>query len=234
MRTRMMVPIFLSLLLFGCVSRTAYNQEVQKYDREAEQTNTLGIQLKDCQEQKKQLQAEVQANQEQIKKLESQEEKQMSALSSQDKICQELTQRLQGEIQADQAEVKNLKDRLAVSLVNQILFPEAGWEIHEQGKAVLKKILPVLMDLKNKEIEVRGHTDNLPIGPSLKHRFPTNWELSTERASEVVRYLQEQGIDPRLLKASGLSEYQPVAPNDTPEGKAKNRRVEILIVPLEG
>jgi chemotaxis protein MotB len=67
----------------------------------------------------------------------------------------------------------------------------------------------------------------------LKNRFPTNWELSTGRATEVVRYLQETGgIDPHLLSATGYGEYQPVAPNNTEEGKHKNRRIEIILLPV--
>ncbi len=68
---------------------------------------------------------------------------------------------------------------------------------------------------------------------SLKTRFPTNWELSTARATQVVKYLQEDGgLDPALLSATGYSEYQPVAPNDTDEGRRKNRRIEIVLLPL--
>jgi chemotaxis protein MotB len=67
----------------------------------------------------------------------------------------------------------------------------------------------------------------------LKKRYPTYWELSTARATEVVRYLQEDGgIDPHLLSATGYAEYLPVAPNDTEEGKHKNRRIEIVLLPL--
>jgi chemotaxis protein MotB len=94
-------------------------------------------------------------------------------------------------------------------------------------------VIAILKDVKDKRIQVEGHTDNVRIVSSLKKKFPTNWELSTARATEVVRYLQEAGgIAPKLLSATGYSEYQPVAPNDTDEGKHKNRRIEIVLLPL--
>ncbi len=80
---------------------------------------------------------------------------------------------------------------------------------------------------------MEGHTDNVPIGPAIIDKFPTNWELSTARATTVVRYLQERGVNPGYLSAEGYSEYRPVAPNDTEEGKSKNRRIEIVLIPLD-
>jgi len=75
-----------------------------------------------------------------------------------------------------------------------------------------------------------GHTDNVPLAKSLQAVFPTNWELSVARATNVVRFLQEVGIPPERMMASGRSEYDPVAPNDTPEGRQKNRRIEIMLI----
>ena len=79
---------------------------------------------------------------------------------------------------------------------------------------------------------VEGHTDNVPIRNALKAKFPSNWELSTARATSVVRFLQDQGgIDPSKLSATGLSYFRPVAANDTPEGREQNRRIEIVLAP---
>ena len=88
--------------------------------------------------------------------------------------------------------------------------------------------------MQDKAIRVEGHTDNVPIAPSLRVRFATNWELSTARATAVVRYLQDKaGIAPDHLIASGYGEYRPLSPNTTPEGRAQNRRIEIVLVPVE-
>jgi len=90
--------------------------------------------------------------------------------------------------------------------------------------------VPVLKGLTNQRIEINGYTDNVPIGPELKSRFPSNWELSTARATDVVRYLIKEGVSPQLLSATGYGEQDPVASNSTAAGRAKNRRIEIVLV----
>ncbi|HWP01436.1 MAG TPA: OmpA family protein [Methylococcus sp.] len=142
----------------------------------------------------------------------------------------ELNQRLEAEVEADQAEITQLQDRLKVTLVNELLFPSGGWKLDPQGKAVLDKIVPALQQARDKLIEVEGYTDNTPIGGKLKYRFSSNWELSTARATEIVEYLQHKGIDPDRLSARGFGEYQPIASNDTPEGRKKNRRTDIVLI----
>jgi chemotaxis protein MotB len=88
--------------------------------------------------------------------------------------------------------------------------------------------------VKDRAINVEGHTDDVPIGPELARRYPTNWELSAARATNVARYLQEKiGIDPSLLSATGYGEYHPVASNEDEEGRTRNRRIEIVLVPTE-
>ena len=142
---------------------------------------------------------------------------------------QALSQRLQTEINADQVQITQLQDRLKVSVADTLMFPEGGWQLHRTGEQTLDKIVPVLKTLKNKNIVVEGFTDNVPIGPALKQRFPSNWELSTARATDVVRYLAAQGVPANELSAQGFGDSRPVASNDTPQGRAKNRRVEIVI-----
>jgi chemotaxis protein MotB len=142
---------------------------------------------------------------------------------------QALSQRLQAEINADQVQITQLQDRLTVTMVDQLLFPEGGWQVGRSGEQTLDKIVPVLKGLTNKNIIVEGFTDNVPIGPALKERFPSNWELSTARATDVVRYLVSQGVPRNELSAQGFGDSRPVASNDTAAGRAKNRRVEIVI-----
>ena len=89
-----------------------------------------------------------------------------------------------------------------------------------------------LRALKGKLVRVEGHTDNVPTNGA--GNFPTNWELSSARALAVVRFLQECGVDPTRLSGAGFGEFQPISPNDTPEGRSLNRRIEIVLVPLEG
>lgn len=145
----------------------------------------------------------------------------------------QLNAQLETEINADQVEIKQLQDRLRVTVLDELLFPEGGWQVGARGKAVLYKMVPALRDVAaDHRIEVEGYTDNVSIGKHLKHRFASNWELSTARATEVVKYLQQRGVDPSRMTAAGHGEYEPVASNDTPEGRQQNRRTEIDLVPI--
>lgn len=148
-----------------------------------------------------------------------------------DKQYEALNQQLKSEIQADQVQIKQLKDRLVVTFVDEILFASGSAEVGVQGRAALDKAVPTLAPLTGHWIEVQGYTDNEPIGPALKARYPSNWDLSTARATDVVKHLQAKGVDPRNLVAEGFSEYQPVASNATPEGRKKNRRIDIVLRP---
>jgi chemotaxis protein MotB len=140
-------------------------------------------------------------------------------------LYEQLNQQLQAEINADQVKIQQLEDRLKVTMLDEILFPEGGWEINQKGRETLNKIVPVLRNLQNKRVEVNGYTDNVPIAPEFRWRFPSNWELSTARATDVVRYLVQQGVNPAILSATGYGEQDPVASNDTPQGRRQNRRV---------
>jgi chemotaxis protein MotB len=146
---------------------------------------------------------------------------------------QDLTQKLEKEIQEGQVQITEMKNRLTMTMVDKILFPSGSAVVSKAGKKVLDKVVSILKDVKDKRIQIEGHTDNMKIVSTLRATFPTNWELSTARATEVLRYLQERGgIDPHLLSATGYGEYQPVTPNDTDEGRHKNRRIEIVLLPL--
>ena len=101
--------------------------------------------------------------------------------------------------------------------------------MNRQGEEALAKIAPTLAGLQGQQVVVEGFTDNEPIGPALRARFPSNWELSTARATDVVRYLVSKGVPANLMSAQGFGDSRPVASNDTAAGRAKNRRVEIVI-----
>jgi chemotaxis protein MotB len=145
---------------------------------------------------------------------------------------EELKKKLEQEIQDGKIQITEMQNRLTMTMVDKVLFASGSAEVSKEGKLVLDKVIPVLREVKGKRIQVEGHTDNVRIYSSIKEKYPTNWELSTARATQVVRYLQEQGgIDPKALSATGYSEYQPVASNDSDENKAKNRRIEIVLLP---
>ena len=110
------------------------------------------------------------------------------------------------------------------------MFPSAGWELNP-GVPVLSKIVPILSKLQHTEIVVGGYTDNATVGPQLQSMgVSNNLDLSCKRAASVVNYLSSQRVNPNLLSAQCFGDTHPVAPNDTPEGRAKNRRVNITLI----
>lgn len=158
-----------------------------------------------------------------------QEVQQVQTLQYLNSTYAQLNQNLESEVAADQVKIKQLQNRLQVTLVNQILFREGGWELNASGRATLNKVVPALQGLTGKRIIIEGYTDNLPIEEPLKRRFPNNWSLAAARAISVVEYLESQGIDPTELSVASYGKYHPVASNDTREGRTRNRRIEIVI-----
>lgn len=147
---------------------------------------------------------------------------------------EELVDALEDEIKRGELTISNLEGKLTVNLRNQILFASGETRLREEGKSVLKNLGDVLNRFPERALQVAGHTDDVPISPALSQRFPSNWELSSARANSVIHFLQQEvGLPGNRLVAAGFSEYQPVADNDTAEGRAQNRRIEILLVPLE-
>jgi len=147
---------------------------------------------------------------------------------------EELVKELEEEIQDGAIKITQMKERLSVNLVEKILFDSGSSDLKPKGLGVLKKVGLALKKIPDKEIRVEGHTDNDPVSGRMSQRYPSNWELSVARATTVARYLQEkQGVDPRKIAASGYASYRPVASNLTSEGKALNRRIEIVLVPLD-
>lgn len=139
---------------------------------------------------------------------------------------------LKSEIDQGQITITKMADRLSVSMVDRILFSSGEADITAEGIKVLDRVGNVLKNTQNKVVRVEGHTDNVPISSRLAGKFPSNWELSTARATNVVRLLQDKvGIDPARLEAVGLAEFHPVSTNKTPVGRSQNRRIEIALLP---
>ncbi|MGB7631465.1 MAG: OmpA family protein [Candidatus Deferrimicrobium sp.] len=157
-------------------------------------------------------------------------EEQVQKVSS---TYESMLEKMKSEISKGQITISELKGKLTVNMVDSILFDSGKAEVKKGGLEILGKVISILKDVKDKSIRIEGHTDNVQISRALAQRYPTNWELSAARAINVARYLQDEGIDPGQLSAVAYGEWKPVAGNDTPEGRAKNRRIEIILVPKE-
>jgi chemotaxis protein MotB len=143
---------------------------------------------------------------------------------------EQLVAKMKGEIDKGQVTISELKGRLTVNMVDAVLFDSGKAEIKPEGLVVLGKVIEILKTVNDKAIRIEGHTDNKQITGPLTQRYPTNWELSAARAINVARYLQKQGIEPGNLSAAAFGPFKPVADNAVEEGRAKNRRIEIVLV----
>lgn len=145
----------------------------------------------------------------------------------------DLKERMRGEIARGDIKLTQVGGRLQVDLVDKILFESGEATISKRGEEVLARVGAVLASVDDKQIQVSGHTDDSPPTGKIAERFPTNWELSAARATNVVRFLEETAkVKGQRLVASGHGQYRPVSSNATPVGRARNRRIEILLMPL--
>lgn len=149
------------------------------------------------------------------------------------RVQSELSAVLEPQINAGNVRIKRVGRELVVDVSDQVLFDSGHAEVSDEGQKVLAQVAPSLVGLKGFTIEVAGHTDRTRVvNPETRERFPTNWELSTARATNVVRYLEEKGKIPGTrLEAAGFAEFRPVAGNASAEDRQKNRRIELILIP---
>jgi chemotaxis protein MotB len=124
--------------------------------------------------------------------------------------------------------VKIVRGRMVVELAENILFDSGKADLKAEGQAALTEVASVLAGIGERDFQIAGHTDNIPIKSA---KFPSNWHLSTSRALTVTTYLADHGVPSVRLSAAGYAETQPAATNDTPEGRQQNRRIEIVLMP---
>ncbi|HAK61268.1 MAG TPA: chemotaxis protein MotB [Nitrospiraceae bacterium] len=220
------------LLLSGCVSAAKYDLKVNEAKELTAKKTDLEAQIQGLTEERDTLKKERDDFQGKVDELSPQAEK-AEKLEKASQTYEDLIGKLEKEIKEGEVQITEMKNRLTMTMVDKVLFASGRAKIGKRGQAVLDKVVSILKDVKGKRIQVEGHTDSVRITKKLQKKFPTNWELSTARASEVVRYLQEHGgINPRLLSSTGYSQYQPVASNKTAKGRRRNRRIEIVLLPL--
>jgi chemotaxis protein MotB len=148
------------------------------------------------------------------------------------KTQREMEDQMRSALQSKDITISELQGKLTVNILDRVLFASGEAELKPEGEKVLGQVASVLTQHTNRQIYVIGHTDNVPIRASAFGRYSSNWELSTARATSAVRYLVEKAdVDPSRMAAVGYGEYHPIADNSTPEGRAKNRRIAIVIMP---
>lgn len=244
------------LALVGCVTLVDHRAEVARvraleHDREltGAQLDEITLQVRHLERAGQNLEIEREAlDEERMAILRELEQMRVGNLSIQEDLVREreirlsrdaeiaeltgtyhnLVEQLESEIESGQIEIHQLRGRLQVRALDQILFDSGRTVIKPQGRKVLARVGQEIAKLEGHRVRVEGHTDSVPISTQ---RFASNWELSAARAVRVVRFLIEQGLDAEKLSAEALGPYEPIDTNDTPKGRARNRRIEIVLVP---
>lgn len=203
---------------------TNLEQERQRLKTEAEEKARLAAER----EQLKQEQSQLNASLEQERAAKEEEIRRLT------RTQEELSRSLQDEIAKGNITIQQVRDRLTINMVDRVLFDSGQAQVKPAGLKVLKQVSDVLNKITDKQIRIEGHTDNVPISTKLQDRFKTNWELSTARATTVVRYLIDQGgVQPQALSAVGYADTHPIAGNDSEAGRSSNRRIEIVLYPKD-
>ncbi|APU69222.1 MAG: OmpA family protein [Bacteroidota bacterium] len=260
MKKIMLLSATFAILLSSCVSQKKYNELEAKQRETQDQLNTATVKLNHCLDEKERLNEQISTlnntnaallnnvgnlatlskkeaeNME--RSLESIKEKDLAirsmqdAMNKKDSVTLALVTSLKGALgnmNDEDIEINVEKGVVYVSISDKLLFDSGRYNITERAKEVLGKVATVVKNKPNIEFMVEGHTDNKPISTSM---FEDNWDLSVKRATSVVRVLQDEfGVEPARMTAAGRSYYVPVASNDTAEGRAKNRRTRIVVLP---
>ena len=203
-------------------------EEIAKLQKQASELEANTARIAKEREQLRQEQSQLAATLEQ-ERLAKEEE-----ITRLTRTQEELSKSLQDEISKGNITIQQVRDRLTINMVDRVLFDSGQAQVKPAGVKVLKQVGDVLKTVTDKQIRIEGHTDNVPISSKLQDRFKTNWELSTARATTVVRYLIDQGgVDRQYLSAVGYADTHPIASNDSEEGRSSNRRIEIVLYPKD-
>jgi chemotaxis protein MotB len=235
----------LLVLTSGCVSSGKYKALALERDALDGRNRALQSDLKNANEkgqtleqEKSALASEKSALEDRLAAQQEQEKALGSQLQQHEKEAQQLKSTYDGllgslkkELEAGQIQVQQLRDGLSVNVAQEILFASGSAALDKSGREVLQRVGEQLKQ-NSYQIVVTGHTDNKPIGAGLVNRYPTNWELAGARAASVVRLFTESGLAATRLLAVSMADTRPVAPNDTAEGRTKNRRIEIRLRPV--
>jgi len=226
------ICLFAGFVLSACVSKTKYVDLENDLATTQEEVDAKNAEIRELEEKRTALMG-------QITEMEKLLEQKDAELIEKDEVIDEMAStrkniedRLKDQIASKQVRLETLEGKLKITFVDKILFNSGSAQINQAGQQSLLSLAGILRQEPDQRIVVEGHTDDVGVGKSLQHIYPTNWELSTARATAVVRFLQDKAeINPERLSALGYSYYQPIASNDTEEGQAQNRRIEIILVP---
>lgn len=235
-----LIGLMLGTVFFsGCVSSGTY--EALQNEKAAVEAHAAQLEQEKLAAEQANARLETENAELQAKTAQTEEEKARMAAAvqaakvesaQQESTFENLRTQFSAEMKSNQVKIEMLKNGINVNLSQEVLFKSGASRLNKSGEAIISKIVP---DLKqgNYQIVVSGFTDNVKISDALADRYPSNWELAGARAASVVRLLEEEGVPPERMVATSYGQYKPVASNDTAEGRAQNRRIEINLRPVE-
>jgi chemotaxis protein MotB len=207
----------LSLVAIGCVSSGRYDEIVGERDQ--------------LNQEKSQLQTRISVLENRVDAANETVRVQTNQMNRMQSAYQGLVAALDDEVARKEIQVEEMKYGVRVGIPHDVLFNSGSARLNERGYEVISDVAKALMNLPY-QIVVAGHTDNVPIGPGLEDRFPTNWDLASARAASVVDEFEADGVPSTRMVVVAFGKWAPVASNDTPEGRSQNRRIEIRLRPV--
>ncbi|MBM3901501.1 MAG: chemotaxis protein MotB [Verrucomicrobia bacterium] len=221
------IAAFLSLFVLMGVGFLQYRSQQGSLDRAEAAVEESKKALAATRSEQTQLHTTLQTSLERIAELEA-------AMTEATQKRSGLEDQMRQEVQSRDVTISELRGRLTVDILDRVLFDSGESRLKPEGEAILARVAQVLSRFPGRALQVVGHTDNVPIRNRTPDGFTDNWALSAGRAVSAVRFLVDKaGVDPRWLTAVGCGEFHPIAPNDAPEGRARNRRIAIVVLPEE-
>jgi len=217
--------------LSGCVTSKTYKAMVQERDQVLEEKAQVEMERDRLMGEKSRLSAKVAETEDEKMAAAKKAAAAQAQLAQQQQVYQNLQSTFAKEQAANQVKIEMMKSGIKVNLANEILFPSGSADLNAMGIEVLTRAAAELKKSPYQTI-VAGFTDNVAISEKLMEKYPTNWELAGARAASVVRLLEKEGVNPAQLLAISFGENSPVESNETPEGRSKNRRIEIILRPV--
>lgn len=242
---KLLIPISALLVLGSCVSKKKYTMATAHVDKlrgdslaYEDQVRGLRAELYGMAGTARMTAEELEARKRELKAKDAELQEKARRMDELDRRLEAQTAAMNGlrkkvadalvNFKAEELSVSMRDGKVYVSLSEKLLFPSGSAAVEPKGKDALTQLAAVMTNNTDIDMMVEGHTDNVPIK---RGRFDDNWDLSTARATSIVRILLGAGMDPKRVTAAGRSEFAPIASNDTAEGKQRNRRTEIILIP---
>jgi chemotaxis protein MotB len=218
---KILIAVLVGALFVGCVSKSTYKETVEQKEQ---QIKLLEDQMLLAAKDRGQLKNSLEEMKKALEEMRAREAEQKKRLQE----FQDLTARFKKLIDSGTLSVRIVDGKMVVSLGSDVLFPSGSAKLSAQGVQTVKDVTTQLASLEGKSYQIEGHTDDVPIATAM---FPSNWELASARALSVVKTMADAGMPAERISAASFGKFHPVESNTTKEGKAANRRIEIVIVP---